>query len=70
MVDIGHSELFIRFDAPDGTQFEGEGVVIPGPEYVRAAAGKINIHQGSVKGGEYTTIYIPMIDTTDNSEHS
>ena len=38
MVDIGHCDLFIRFDAPGGTHFQGEGIVVPIPERIRAAA--------------------------------
>lgn len=31
-VDIGHSDLVIRFGAPEDVRFEG-GVVVPGLEY-------------------------------------
>jgi hypothetical protein len=38
MVDIGQSELFIRFDAPDGVQFLGESVGVPDAIHVSRAA--------------------------------
>ena len=31
MIDIGHSDFFITFDAPEGMQVQGERVVVPNP---------------------------------------